>query len=208
MRLIATGLLVLALVGCGSPVTSTPALGPSATGVCAPFAGIDPAHPPDTLPLTPDPVLEAEFPPTIGSDPVVDVASGGFIQTLCVMGGQASVDAARRNAPAGVNIDDLRVASATATANGLQVTINAYRLPGHGGADLVPLLNVLSQTVAPGSPRFGDVPVQTTAGGKTVSKWTDAASGAPTYVYATGDTIFVVSDISPSQADQVFAALP
>ena len=45
--------------------------------------------------------------------------------------------------------------------------------------------------------------------GKTVTAVTDTGVGATTtYLYATGDTVFSVNDVTASQANKIFAALP
>ena len=77
--------LVSALAGCGSSVVDQPSLVPSASpranDPCAPIPTIDPVNPPDTLGLTGDPTLEAEFPAQIDGETVTDVAhrSVGYI---------------------------------------------------------------------------------------------------------------------------------
>jgi len=44
-------------------------------------------------------------------------------------------------------------------------------------------------------------------GGKEVTVWTDDADGVA-YLYPSGDVLFVVANVTESQAGQLFAALP
>jgi len=212
MRLLAAGALLLVLAGCGSSVGDTPSPvtspGPQATGACAAIPTIDPNNPPDTLPLTADPTLEAEFPTQIDGQDVTDLASGRWLETLCMLGGQASVDAAQLNLPPGLDLSPMTVASATATVDGSSVTIVAYRLPGHGADEILGVLGDVSGALSSQRPTLTSSLSPATAGGKDVSRWTNPADGTDTYVYASGDTLWMVRSIDESQADKIFATLP
>jgi hypothetical protein len=204
--------LVSALAGCGSSVIDQPSLVPSAsppaTGPCTSIPTIDPDNPPDTLGLTGDPTLEAEFPAEIDDQTVTDVSSARWIETLCDMGGPASVDAAARNLPSGLDQSAMSVGSAAATVDGKPVTIVAFRLPGHRGDELLGVVGDLSAAIFPEAPRFNSALTASTAAGKSVSRWTNPADGTDSYLYASGDTLWTVDSIDQSQADKIFAALP
>ncbi len=164
-------------------------------------------NPGDTLPLTPDRALEATFPVLLDGQPLVDLASGRWIETVCSLGGEGSVDAALATVPAGFTLTDLRVASAQAQVDGLAVEITAFRLPGHSGSELLPVVGALSSAVSPGRPKFASFdPV--TLGGKNVSHWSDSLTGAVSYLYAHDDILFIIDNVTLSQANKVLAALP
>jgi hypothetical protein len=212
MRRLAALVLVLVLDGCGSSVVEQPSPSPSAVAQandpCASIPTIDPANPPDTLGLTGDPTLEAEFPAEIDGETLTDVSSARWIETLCDMGGPASVDAAARNLPPGLDQSAMSVGSAAATVGGKPVTIVAFRLPGHRGDELLGAVGDLSAAIFPDAPKFTTALTATTAGGKSVSRWTNPADGRDSYLYANGDTLWTVDGIDQSQADKIFAALP
>jgi len=206
--------LVIALVvgGCGSPSEPSPTAagpaGPPATGVCAAIPTIDPNNPPASLPLTRDLTLESKFPTQLDGQPVTGLASGRWIETLCMTGGEASVDAASQALPAGVSLSQVSVASANADVDGNSVTIVAFRVPGGSGSQLLAEVGALSAAIASGEPKFSSTPTTVTAGGKSVSVFTNPADGSNTYLYAGGDTLWLVDSLDQSQADKIFAALP
>jgi hypothetical protein len=214
VRTIGVVLLLGGLIGgCSADATSAidtaPAsLSPHRTGLCSGFGAIDPANPPPSLLLTRDPVLEAEFPSEIDGQPVSDVASGRLVETLCLLGGEASVTAAQRAAASTVDITRITDASGSVPVDGRQVTILAFRLPSHRGDELLGAIGILSSAVVPGTQKFANGLEQTTAGGKSVWRWVNAADGSVSFLYATSDTLFDVENVSQSQADKVFAALP
>jgi hypothetical protein len=179
-----------------------------ASGPCAGFPVYPQNQTPPSLPLTRDPELETEFPTEVAGQTVNDLASGRYIETLCALGNEDSVNAALAAVPAGVDLTDVRVASADVQFGTELVTISAFRLPGHSGDELLSLVGVLSKTVAPSAARFASGLTQTTLGGKSVYSWNDAATGADSYLYPHADTLFIVDGALPSQADQVLAALP
>ena len=205
-------MFVLLLAGCGSSAvdqpSAAPLASPVASGPCAAIPTIDPNNPPETLGLTGDPTLEAEFPTELDGESVTDVSSARWIEALCSMGGQASVDAAARNLPPGLDLSAMSVGSAAATVDGKPVTIVAFRLPGHRGDELLGVVGNLSAAIFPDTAKFTSALTASTAGGKNVSRWTNPADGRDSYLYASGDTLWTVDSINQSQADKIFAALP
>ena len=131
MRLSALFLVVLVMLGCGGPDARRHHTVPTVptTGDCAGIPIIPRGNPPDTLELTKDPTLEQKFPTTVDGQRLNDLASGGFVESLCVIGGQASVDAAKLNVPPGTDLSSLSVASAQAVVDGLAAQITAFRWP-------------------------------------------------------------------------------
>src|SRR4051812_5958882 len=200
------GVLAAALAGCAGSGPPAP-LAIATSGPCAGIPVLDRNAPPDSLPLTPDPTLEQALPTQVDNQPVIEVSSGRYIETLCMLGGDASLVAALGSAPAGVDINLVNVASASATVEGQRETISAYRLPGGSGEALIPVIGILSAPVG-GRPKFIADLGESDIGGKQVTTWTDAADGATSYLYSTGDTLFVVDDVTASQAGKVLATLP
>ena len=207
-------MVLVALIGCGSGVaptavsTAPPAATPFASGPCAGMTPIDPQNPPPSLALTVDPVLEGEFPAQIGDQSLTDLTSGRWLETLCMLGGPDSAAAASAGLPSGYSLSDISVASAGVMVNNAQVTITGFRKAGGDGAALVALLGLISQAIRPDAPRYNGDLEHVQAGGKSVLRWLDPATDAPSYLYANGDSLFVVDAIGPPQADQIFAALP
>jgi hypothetical protein len=210
-RIAWTLLLLLAVVACGSPATApqgTVIPSRESTGDCVGYTVVDPSNRPSLLPLTADPVLEAEFPADVEGQPVTNLESARWIETLCALGSDASVAAARRNLPPGMDVADIRVASGQVTVNGDAIGLTAFRLPGHGGQELLSVAGVMSSSVSPDAPRFLDRLQPATIAGKNVLGWTDAASGAPFFLYAAPDALFILEGASLSQADKILAVLP
>jgi len=207
MRSLFLGVVAAMLVGCTSSVLPASPFIPS-SGPCAGIPQYPPDKPPGSLVLTPDPTLEGEYPTTIDGQPVTDLASARYIESLCALGGDASIEAAESMLAPGVDLNDMRVATANVVVDGQSLVLDSYRLPNHGGDELVSAVGVLANAVAGSEAKFTDDLVQTTAGGRPVLRFTNAADGAISYLYSTGDTLFIVEDSTQSQADKVIAALP
>lgn len=196
MRWFIAGICLAVMVtGCGSG--AAPSLAVPSSGPCAGIPLVDRDNPPDLLPLTIDPVLEALVPLQIDGQRVTDVTSGRYVETLCMVGGEEALAAALARTPAALDIQAINVASGKATVDDLAVSMTAYRLPGGSGADLTPILGKSSSELAPA-----------TVEGKPVLTWTDTSDGSTLYLYSSGDTLFVIEDATPSQAGTVLAALP
>jgi len=127
---------------------------------------------------------------------------------LCVIGGQASVDAAKRDLAPGTDLSDMRVASAQAVVDGLAAPITAFRWPGHSAAELLPVLGILSSSITRGPAKFTSGLASATIGDKTVTTWTNPVDQYVSYLYPGGDTLFVIDSVTVSQASKVLSALP
>lgn len=188
----------------GATATVAPTTGPTVPPVggneCAAVPTINPASP--VIPsFAPDPVLESKFPAEIDGEPVRDLESGSYLQSLC-FGGQAAVDRIRGDVE--FDLLTLTFASAEATVDGEDVSLQAFRAPGQDASVIIAMLLRAAQ-------QSGNEPVASlvpgTAGGKTVITSTDA-DGVTSYGYASGDTLFLVDEITQSQADKIFSAMP
>jgi hypothetical protein len=206
MRWLLASLVLVLLVGCDQ--SPPPSLIAPASGPCAGIPVFPRDKPLVDVPLTTDPTLEGRFPARIDGLPVTDITSGRLVETLCLLGGEPSVNAVSSSVPAGLNLSDIRVASAQGSADGSGVTLTAFRLPGHPGTDLIPALSGIAGPFTGDDSSFSGGFSPATVGGKSVSTWANPASGAISYVYSVDDTLFLVSGVSPSQANKIFAALP
>ncbi len=186
LRLVLAALLVGALSACDS----VPAESPNVEG-CAP--------------LTSDPALQAVFPSQIDGQPVTNVQSARFLETICVEGGQAGVEVVASRAPAGVELDQVFVGSAETTVDGAPLRLTAYRVPGADEAAIMQAVSGLAQAVGGDGRKFGPDNPLVQAGGKTVRTWTDA-EGRTSYLYVSSDVLVVVDGVSPSQADRILAS--
>jgi len=207
MRLLVVALLALVVVGCDA-ASPPPSMDVPASGPCAgiPLIPRDQA-PTATLPLTRDLTLESRIPTSIDGHALTDLSSGRWVETLCMIGGEDSLKAGAANLPAGLSLDDMRVASALATVDGAAVTITAFRLPGHAGSEIIPALGDIAGALGGDGSKFSGAVGATTVAGKDVATWTDPTDGSVSYLYPTADTLFVIDNLTPSQADKVFAAL-
>jgi len=200
--------LAAVVMGCDAGQQPQPSMYVPSSGPCAgiPLIPRDRA-PTATLPLTRDLTLESRIPTSIDGHALTDLSSGRWTETLCMIGGEESLKAGAANLPAGLSLDDMRVASALATVDGAAVTITAFRLPGHTGSEIIPALGDIAGSLGGDGSKFSGAVGATTISGKDVATWTDPTDGSVSYFYATADTLFVIDNLTPSQADKVFAAL-
>jgi len=222
------GLLAIALVaGCGPDLADSPApesvvpfgsvvpsasvtpatLGPVGSE-CAAIPTYSPDNPQPSVAQARDPVLEQKFPTELDGQPVTGLESAPWFDAICLFGGQSAVDQMRSVVPIADIVLHMTAAAADATVDGAAVKINAFRTPGGDANQLLQNLGALSESLGNGAAtKFtgGTQPAQ--AAGKSVQTWTDS-TGQTSYLYANGDTLFVVDAITPSQADKIFAALP
>ena len=206
--LIAATITVALAAGCTSetPAASVPPTVP-ASGPCAGIAVVDPGNPPPSFALTSDPALEAQFPLAIDGQPLTDLTSARAVESLCLLGGQDSVTAFAAQLPAGMDAGEISVASASVEVDSLPVTITAFRVPDGLGAALLPALGPMTQAIG-GTPRFDRDVQQVTVAGRPAWSWVNPTDGSHSYLYAVGDTLFVLDDATELQAGEILAALP
>jgi hypothetical protein len=136
---------------------------------------------------------------------VTNLQSARLIETICLFGGQSGVDGLRSQVP-DLDVSNLFVASADTTVEGSTVRLTAFRHPGGNVGELLDSVRGLTVAAGGDPDKFSGELTQSVVGGKTVQTWTDQG-GRSSYLYAVGDILFVVDDLSPSQADEIFAAL-
>jgi hypothetical protein len=101
--------------------------------------------------------------------------------------------------------------SAKATVDGSEVSIGSLRAPGADANEIIAHYNEIQAAVntAMGQPAPSSPPTLTPSnlGGKNVTVST-TSDGTVTYLYASGDTLFQVTEADEDQAGKVVAALP
>jgi hypothetical protein len=223
--LIGSVALAAAIVGCtGAPAGPTLAPGQTATAALPTVApGVVTPAPPVAGPLcagmptfsidaeaTPvfaqDQALNAKFPAQINGQPVTDVQSGFWLQSMCYYGASAE-DMAAFLALFPANIaPQISSGSAQVDLDGESVFISAFRVPG---ADANIIFSHIPEFIAAlgGDPATAadSTVTQGNVGGKNVYVVTDS-DGDVSYNYVSGDTLFTV-DSSETAAAAVFAAL-
>lgn len=215
--------VMIAIVGCSSsPSSATPTQAPGGPTQAPggptqrPVAGT--GHECDAIPTfslsaspnpatpPPDVDLLAHFPAQIDGQPVTDAQAQYWIYLLCAFGGQASVDRMMAEAQGGFNIATMSFGEATATVDGEEVKLNAFRAPGTDASSLVQSLALLAAQ----SGSLNGLPgtaTTATVGGKSVYISTDS-DGQKSYAYVSGDTLIFFRDVTDSQAAKIAAALP
>ena len=217
--------LAVALIACSS-APAGPTLAPGQTATPAPPAGQTATPAPvgitgnecDAIPtfslsnptepsFPPDLQAEAHFPATIDGQPVTDVKSQQWLYFLCYLGGQASFEQAANQANGQVNMATSSFAQATATVDGEEVDLTAWRTPGADATVLVQYLSLLAAQSGGNVLNPADVQ-QTNIGGKSVYTWTDPDDGTKGFAYPAGDTLIFFEDVTDSQATKILTALP
>jgi hypothetical protein len=176
--------------------TNEPPLG----NLCAGYPTLDPSNPYAYPSSPPDPTLEAHFPTEIDGNPVTDLNSTSWAAFACL----GSPDAVNGIAgQVGFDLTKLTEAQANATVDDQDVEIDAFRLPGGDGNQIVTVLAQLA--AASGSSLEAGTLGQATAGGKSVITYTD--SDGVSYGIVLGDTLIFAGPLTQSQADKIFAAI-
>ncbi len=162
--------------------------------------------------FAPDADLVAKFPATIDGQPVTNVQTFLFIDVLRFEGetDQQIQALTQVFSQFGMDVTTLSAGTADATVDGSDVRLSAFRAPGANADEIVANYNELAAAldVALGQPAPSAAPTmtQTNLGGKNVTISTDA-DGTVTYLYASGDTLWSLSDVTEDQVAKVFSAL-
>ncbi|HUP83284.1 MAG TPA: hypothetical protein VM284_03740 [Candidatus Limnocylindria bacterium] len=154
-----------------------------------------------------DATLNAAFPTTINGQPVTDIQSGFWLQSMCYYGASAQEVASFLAIFPAALAPQISSGSADVELDGETVDIQAFRVPG---SDANLIFSHIPEFIAAlgGDPASAanDVVTQSNIGGKNAYVITDE-DGDVTYNYVSGDTVWSV-DASESAAAAVFAALP
>jgi hypothetical protein len=156
--------------------------------------------------FAPDPVIVALFPAEIDGQPVTDVQSASWLQTICFYGGQAQVDRLKATSSGGTLLANLTFGSATANVGGSDVNLSAFRIPGSDGNQIIQNASLFVAGLTGQTPEPFTT-TQTTIGGKAAYVITDS-SGSVSYAYVKGDAVVVIDNADATQAATILAALP
>jgi hypothetical protein len=172
---------------------------------CAPFATMNPAS--FALPsFAPDPQIVAIFPSEIDGEPVTDLQTVRWLESICFYSGQAGVDRTKANGGSGTLLANLTYGFAHATVGGDSVTISAYRVAGQDGNVVIQNLALFVSGLTGQTPEPFTTS-QTNLGGKAAYAIT-GSDGEVSYAYVIGDVVVSVSDVDETQAATIFAAFP
>ena len=158
-----------------------------------------------------DPDLAAKYPTTIDGQPVTGLQTFFFLDLLKAFESEAQIQAITSALGSfGLDANTVSAGSAKATVDGSDVTIGSLRAPGADANQIIAHYNDIQAAVntAMGQPAPSSPPTltQSNLGGKNVTLSTDS-DGIVTYLYASGDTLFQISDANDDQAGKVLAAL-
>lgn len=212
-RMIASGIATVALLAaCSSgPPSSTPVPATPAPSATATPAAVVTLAPQPTVAVSAQPVatsggvvggdLAAKFPTQVDGQPVTDLIIRPLVDYLALGGPELIPAWTSALATIGIDVQTAVIGSATATVDGALVGINAFRVPGHDAATLIPLRELFS------SVNEGDVVAEETVGGKSVMVVRSEGGYASHWMYANGDTLWVLSTSDADEAEAVFTAL-
>lgn len=186
-----------------SPDTSTPAPGGTLTGdECDGIPSfMDPAA--EDFEFTRDEALEAMFPEFIAASPVSEVTSFSWVEFVCLLAGQPGLEAAAAEVPAGFQLAGLTMATAEFGDDDDMHSLVALRMPGVNVGTAVQM-EILAQLAA--GEALGDELRSATVGGKQV--YVVESEDDTAYIYATGDVLFMLGDMTEMQAAAVLSELP
>jgi hypothetical protein len=163
--------------------------------------------------FNPDNDLAAKFPKTIDGQPVTNVQTYLFVDLLGFGGGNQDKiqQLAQSLAAFGIDLNKLSGGSADATIGGESVQLQALRAPGADANQIVAhyseIAAVFQQVLGTSGPTAPPTMSQASLGGKNVAVATDA-DGNKTYLYANGDTLWIVDNMTDAQAGTLLSALP
>jgi len=222
---------VLLLAACGgSSATTAPSVGgvtpttAAAKTAALPTSGAVPTvAPTEAQPTSPDatqgPVsapsfaadngLAAKFPTMIDGQPVTQVQTAIFADVLQQTGGSSDVNIqtlTQTLAGIGIDFSNMSFGSAQATVDGESVAITALRTPNTDATKIIQNYGLIV-TAFGSAPETMPTMSPSTISGKNVTLATDS-DGTTTVLYVTGDTLFILQNMTDSQTAKVVAALP
>jgi hypothetical protein len=186
-----------------SPDGGTPAPGGTLTGdECDEVPSfMDPGV--EDFEFTRDEELEAMFPASIAGSLVSEVTSFRWVEFICLLAGQTGLEAAATEIPTGFELAGLTMATAEYDDDDETHNIVALRMPGINVGTAVQM-EILAQLAA--GDELGGELRRATVGGKQV--YVTESEGDTAYIYATGDVLFVLGDMTEAQAAAVLSELP
>jgi hypothetical protein len=162
--------------------------------------------------FAPDNDLAAKFPKTIDGQPVTNVQTYLFVDLLGFGGrNEAQIQQLSQSlAGFGIDLNKLSGGSADATVGGEDVQLQALRAPGGDASQIVTHYNeiaaVFGQVFGNAEQTSAPTMSQANVGGKNVTVATDA-DGNKTFLYANGDTLWIVDNTTDDQAGTILGAL-
>jgi hypothetical protein len=222
--------MVLAIAGCAgapgatqssaggtaNPGAATPAITPAATPAVTnpPVGGGNECASFPTFSVTAsaqpsfagDPQLDAFWPAQIDGQPVTEIQSASWLETICIYGGQAQVDKLKQTSAGGALLTNMTFGSAHASIGGTDVQISALRVPGSDANTIVQNVSLFVAGLTGNTPEPFTT-TQANIGGKQAYVLVDS-EGKTTYAYPKGDTLVTLDDVDQTQAATIFAALP
>jgi hypothetical protein len=162
--------------------------------------------------FAPDNDLAAKFPKTIDGQPVTNLQTYLFVDLLGFGGqNQAQIQQLSQSlAGFGIDLSKLSGGSANASIGGEDVQLQALRAPGGDASQIVThyseIAAVFNQVFGNPQPTTAPTLSQATVGGKNVTVATDA-EGNKTFLYATGDTLWILDNLTDDQAGTILGAL-
>jgi hypothetical protein len=197
--------VLVAVMACSGPATTPPATSPPTTVAASPTFDCSQYGQLPGSKVAPgfDPILEALFPTTIDGHGLLQaVLSGPLMASLCPSPAslqdyaQEFVD----GLPAGWDAASLTSALAEYDFTGSPSVIG-IRAPGHDGSELFSAVSTM-----PDANGLAGAPIEQ-VGGKQATVIT-GESGQQTYLYATGEVMFLVEDADQTDAAAILSALP
>jgi hypothetical protein len=203
---------------CGSSGTTAPSVaGAAPTSAAATTAVSTPAAPAATqgsvntsVPsFATDSGLAAKFPATVDGQPVTNVQTALFADVMRQSPGTTDAEfqaLSQKLSAIGIDFATMSFGSGQATVDGKQVAITGLRTPNSDANKIIQNYGAIVDA-------FGSPPEtlptmsQSTAGGKTVTLSVDS-NGTTTTLYVSGDTLFILRDLTDSQKGKIVAALP
>jgi hypothetical protein len=186
-----------------SPDGATPAPGGTLTGdECDGIPSfMDPGV--EDFAFTRDEELEAMFPASIAGSPLSEVTSFRWVEFICLFAGQTGLEAAAAEIPGSFQLAGLTMATAEYDDDEDMLSIAALRMPGANIGSIVQM-EILAQLAA--GEELGDELRSATIGGKQV--YVSESEGEMAYMYAAGDVLFILGDMTEADAATVLSALP
>ncbi len=195
-----------------APGAATPAPGgatPAPVGPAGSECANIPTFDPQSLatPVLPvDATLMAKYPTTIAGQPITDAEAIPLVAFMCELGGQSSLASLTAESTVlGVDFSTAVYGSFSATINSDTITVTAIRFPNQDASQFMSKVGQFGGLF--GAASIGAITTQS-LGGKNVSVSTQSGATSSTYLYTTGDTLFIIDNATSDEAATVLAALP